>query len=184
MIISIVPPPKVVLNAWNIFKNYILWLMIVKLCKTRVFYIKTIINYGCLLSEQCVLFFKKSEVIFTKWCFSLAPLFDISNYDHCTKHDQNVALAIFLLYRITCIIVHINCFVVNKFNVDIKCDCFQKTVWHYLPKAMSLNSTISTNFSRSLLGLALPKYFDLLLKIFIKKICRWNIIKLNSSYCG
>ena len=43
--------------------------MIVKQCKTGVFYIKIIRKYGCFVSEKCVLFFEKSEVIFTKLCF-------------------------------------------------------------------------------------------------------------------
>ena len=34
--------------------------------KTRVFYIKIMRKYGCFMSEKCVLFFEKSEVIFTK----------------------------------------------------------------------------------------------------------------------
>ena len=34
------------------------------------------------VSEKCVLFFKKSEVIFTKWCFIFVLFFDKSDYDH------------------------------------------------------------------------------------------------------
>ena len=33
------------------------------------------------VSEKCVLFFKKSEVIFTKWCFIFVLFFDKSDYD-------------------------------------------------------------------------------------------------------
>ena len=36
------------------------------------------------MSENCVLFFKKSEVIFTKWCFIFVLFFDKSDYDHCS----------------------------------------------------------------------------------------------------
>ena len=35
------------------------------------------------VSEKCVLFFEKSEVIFTKWCFISVLFFDKSAYDHC-----------------------------------------------------------------------------------------------------
>ena len=34
------------------------------------------------VSEKCVLFFEKSEVIFTKWCFVFVLFFDKSDYDH------------------------------------------------------------------------------------------------------
>ena len=34
------------------------------------------------VSEKCVLFFEKSEVIFTKWCFIFVLFFDKSDYDH------------------------------------------------------------------------------------------------------
>ena len=32
--------------------------------------------------EKCVLFFEKSEVIFTKWCFIFVLFFDKSGWDH------------------------------------------------------------------------------------------------------
>ena len=35
------------------------------------------------VSEKCVLFFEKSEVVFTKWCFIFVLFFDKSDYDHC-----------------------------------------------------------------------------------------------------
>ena len=35
------------------------------------------------MSEKCVLFFEKSEVIFTKLCFIFVLFFDKSDYDHC-----------------------------------------------------------------------------------------------------
>ena len=57
--------------------------MIVKHCETRVFYIKIIRKY-VFVGEKCVLFFEKSEVIFTKWCFIFVLFFDKSDYDHCT----------------------------------------------------------------------------------------------------
>ena len=38
------------------------------------------------VSDKCVLFFEKSEVIFTKWCFIFVLFFDKSDYDHC-KYD-------------------------------------------------------------------------------------------------
>ena len=41
------------------FKNYILWLMIVKHCKTRVFYIKIIRKYMCLCVRNVFYFLKK-----------------------------------------------------------------------------------------------------------------------------
>ena len=37
------------------------------------------------VSEKCVLFFEKSEVIFTKWCFIFVLFFDKSDYDHCVN---------------------------------------------------------------------------------------------------
>ena len=40
--------------------------MIVNQCKTRVFYIKNNKKIWAFVSEICVLFFEKSEVIFTK----------------------------------------------------------------------------------------------------------------------
>ena len=55
--------------------------MIVKHCETRVFYIKIIRKY-VFVGEKCVLFFEKSEVIFTKWCFIFVLFFDKSDYDH------------------------------------------------------------------------------------------------------
>ena len=36
------------------------------------------------MSENRVLFFEKSEVIFTKWCFIFVLFFDKSDYDHCS----------------------------------------------------------------------------------------------------
>ena len=65
----------------HIFKNYILWLMIVKQCKTRVFYIKIIRNMGVCEWEMGFIF-RKSEVIFTKCCFIFVLFFDKSDYDH------------------------------------------------------------------------------------------------------
>ena len=38
------------------------------------------------MSEKCVLFFEKSEVIFTKWCFIFVLFFDKSDYDHCLQY--------------------------------------------------------------------------------------------------
>ena len=54
-----------------------------KQCKTRVFYIKIIRKYMCLWVRN-VLFFEKSEVIFTKWRFIFVLFFYKSDYDHCT----------------------------------------------------------------------------------------------------
>ena len=71
-----------------------LWLMIVKQCKTRIFYIKIIRKYGWFVSEKRVLFFEKSEVIFTKWCFIFVVFFDKSDYDHCfTQTWKSVIVA-------------------------------------------------------------------------------------------
>ena len=44
------------------------------------------------VSEKCVLFFEKSEVIFTKWCFIFVLFFDKSDYDHCIIYILNLAI--------------------------------------------------------------------------------------------
>ena len=53
------------------------------------------------MSEKCVLFFEKSEVIFTKWCFIFVLFFDKSDYDHwtCEQGDK-------LTVRIYCTFTH------------------------------------------------------------------------------
>ena len=45
------------------------------------------------VSEKCVLFFEKSEVIFTKWCFIFVLFFDKCNYDHCNSQTFGIYLS-------------------------------------------------------------------------------------------
>ena len=57
MTISMFPPPPKLFSMVHIHEIYT-GLMIVKQCKTRVFYIK-IIKYGCLRVKMCFIFQKK-----------------------------------------------------------------------------------------------------------------------------
>ena len=53
------------------------------------------------VSENRVLFFKKSEVIFTKWCFIFVLFFDKSNYDHWNWSSEEQYAKALQLWNIT-----------------------------------------------------------------------------------
>ena len=68
------------------------------------------------VSEKCVLFFEKSEVIFTKWCFIFVLFFDKSDYDHWLK-EVLLALLVIEAYRLLLYLLQV-VFVPGLFTAD------------------------------------------------------------------
>ena len=146
--------------------------------------------------EKCVLFFEKSEVIFTKWCFIFVLFFDKSGWDHWilstgkTWRKRRTSINVlfltsksfpvsFLLKKRT-LLLHSKSYCkgfqeisVQQINKGSMCRVYESTVvtspvrlWTPYTYSMSVSNRLPSNVSRTCGADNLTFHIQCVLKIF------------------